>query len=370
MSIQLEGDSWTPVGPLLFKGNLQAHRGATSWGPITVAWPGRRVLEIDGRTLMEDSEVVQQAWTATGDRDDASLVGLLTIRKPSRGLDPEEYVIRAVKLDPDGLVLATSDELARTEEEPYHANITGSAGGAVAFDIEIDKGAKPTEYIAGRLTGDLSDVSQKIKEPVLAAIFGTVATHTFVPDGKDSHGYAKYCEQVAIIDVSTGAVTTRVNAATYRRAGVCPGLGVDQTHDLAVLSPGIQAVGMANIELGKKNLQFDTASGARLHCPALVEIYDPISGFGVTADTSGRGPAPIRVRNCRTGEMVFELSAKKRMGLSADVEAMVDGVLYIRTTDAIVSIDLSTKEQGSVEVYPRARLGDYLWMNYDSLIPG
>ncbi|GEM_PF-2479089 len=360
------GEGWRAVRDVLLDGRTEPN-GAV--GPVEVFTPLTGPVSIDAASLLP-GEVVSQVWELTGAPGQSYFTGLVVTRHAADGLTPEHWVgtVAAVDFREGAPSIVRTQDVIDADCDPssyrvaFHGDDTDTVllshtvvGGSCSDDewstVALDPLTGETLWTrAGRVASatpgsalffDPAPGYDNDGNPCETAV-GVVPTtgqelFSYVTEGRTENGP---CESVTLTDDGGGAWGTD-HGAFWR------------------LSTEYAVEGAA--------AAFDARTGAVVPLTEQpFDAWDPGSRLGVTTSDTG-----LDVIDPATGASVFAISRDDYDRLGIRLRSIVNGQVYLESTDQEMQIDALTGQVVSTTAtpYPVGVVDDYAYLSDGTLVP-
>jgi hypothetical protein len=336
------------LGDILARGFGDESPGMTGvMGAVEVFTPEAGPQLVDAESLYPAEAVVSQRWTVAGTPGSSYLVGMVEIRHPASGLDPETWETRMVAVDirVAPMEVTAENEIVSAPCDEMTSDVTGSRADAVATQIRLECGFQAETMVHG--FNPLSGRELWTVDGWQAAeAIGSVVAGNYSVLGPDRHCFAYWG-----IDTVTGRELWRVDGSQIAVEGrTCEEFGI---YDIVYGAgyPNRSQLGHSwhlGASYSEQDFDFEVDGGEPLLIRQPFEWFDPVTGY---AAVRGDG---IHVYDPATGETIFEVDADRTEALGARPAALIGGRLFLDTTDQHLEIDV---ESGEIVTESAVRIG-------------
>jgi len=331
--VPILSENATSLGSLFVDRNYAfgdtSQRGGYATGPTTFesVWGS---FEVSAEDLFPEGEIEYEAYSVGGTESDPLVVGLVVVRNPAQGLDPEYFETSVIQINMAGTLVA-STPVAESDKLDKPRHVVGAVDSDAIISIKYDGGETAPDTIAYSTTD-----GSVIWEDNGYALAYTRNSVVVVEDGGDG-----CTSEVKVIQNATGNVLRSIGAEEY--PADCLAFSPIWRVGAAVLVPSAVAERYFDLRFSEGAHDFpdvvvDSRTGELASLPATVAFADPLSTL-VVSDWS-----PLIVMDAASGEEVFSLSEERSEALGADALFLLDRKLYLETTDAVLVIDCDSGE--------------------------
>jgi hypothetical protein len=300
--------------------------------------PGQEPVLVDAQVMFPDREVITQMYTSAGTAAEPIIVGAIQSRVPAQGLDEEKFKTSVVSLDP--LTLEILQEIEALSFEGWDkpaAALIGGEGSVVtlqhseqAANIKEDPYADIVVYATGY---DVLSGERVWRKELGSAYDQLGALATINLTGKVHGQYDHPCSAVDVLNTATGEVL--ISRDQLELSDHCGG------------SIDVEKIGskFMRISADIKTLKIDASTGQQVHFPTrVVHVDEDQLIAGGLRGYEGEDDYTLDFMDMKNGKILWTLPASKVRNLNASLKAIHEGVAYISTTDATISVDARTGE--------------------------
>ncbi|WP_208545134.1 hypothetical protein [Rathayibacter sp. VKM Ac-2760] len=371
--IQQVGSGFTFLGPFLVRDGYDSSAGAAVRGAMVAYVPQRGAVTVDAEDLLPAEEVLEQSWTFAGEAAPYA-VGLVEVRKPASGLDPEQFDTALVTVDvtAPGLTVERRESVSLSGCRGMSGLLLGSSADAVAVQVAVAADAQscsaPTSVATvgfdpstgaelWRATGDSS-----------ARGFGGVVLRT-ATDVDEPH-----CAIYDAYDIATGSKRWSLDTHSVARpSSVCGSVTVRA--EAGSLAGGLDS-SLFRVTVDSQDgldTAYSIATGAPVVRPDPLVAVDALGGSALSesSSASGLGTAGIAVTDLTTGAVLYSIDPDRVADLDARARGLLDGILYVETSDQDLAIDVATGTVVDEAAAVRPLGANEKWVYFDdgALVP-
>ncbi|MEZ3160502.1 hypothetical protein AB1K54_08115 [Microbacterium sp. BWT-B31] len=366
------GEGYLVMGDLLVDGDAQGSDVADRvQGPVRVFTPETGELLVDAAQLLGADEVTGQTWTLAGLDDASYLVGLVEVREPASGLDPEQWVTSLVSVgvrEHTGRVVARVPVVtASCEDAAWGWTLAGSGGDAVAAGVSLrdDVRCESDEKYTAAWSTTTGEVIWRVDgvSPAGSAL-GTILSW-------DDDPLDASCERVIGRAVVDGRELFRYSGAEHRVEKRCtvsiPDADLSAVFESQAQKGRIWTVDVDFDDDDAQSVSYDARTGEQLQVRQPVVAYDPATGMALAVgwDPTRSERRGLEVYDTRSGATAFTMDEERYQDLNVRPLSLVEGMLYLETSDQTLAIDVETGAvvDDAVVVHPLAVMGDYVYLS-------
>lgn len=335
------GEGYKSLGHFLVHENIDANPGPWVTGRAEIYVIGTGLVLLSGENLLPGQEVLQQSYSSIGTENEPLVAGVVQVREPAKGLQPERYVSLLIVIDPVTMEVKSNTEVSSADSDiNFPHSFTGSNGNAVAFDIssQASDGSEVSNTFGyDALTGQRLWEKRSISR---GEILGAVVLESESTTWTDNIG--EPCRKWTGTDIVTGDPLYTVEAGDL--AADCNNVGI-YSNGNGGASSYIAEHGEYVRFYGNSEVSFDGVNGGKKRIPHEIYAADPLSNLVAGRDAGPViEPRAINVIDTSTGEIMWTLDAKTTSDLNAAVLSLYDSQLYLETTDQHPVVDVITGE--------------------------
>lgn len=359
------GKSWSPFGPFLIDSQATFREYEVPKSAIILFVPDVGGVGVSADSFLENADVFAEQYLYFDEGDEPQLAGLITTREPSSGLEPEGYRISVVRLDLSSGTARIAERMDgdKTSSQPA-VSLAGTAGDSIVI-VQTDKSedAEITAYDLSEEAIAWQKAGMSVTRPGEVG-FGWITEPAEASSDEClaySYGSTFSAEMVTYhwTDLTTGSPSFSMPFIVDGE-DACRIIGDD------LLSPRFSTVERYSMTDYTTSGYFvlDRETEDTPQVPGPIELADPVGTAGLIMHGSERipdtEPADLIVVDLATGDEWFRIEQERAERLNIEPVALFDEVLYLRTTDEHVAVDISSGEElGSWSIHPRSQVGAY-----------
>ena len=346
--IQLDELEWAPLGPFIaYKANAHNTLPDSVLDAATLFHPRFGVFKVDAEKVLTKSEVLAQSWVGTGTKDEPGLAGIVEVRTPATGMEPEYVSLRLVVLDPEDLAVLSDTEVHRMKSRggslvwnQATLGLAGSDSGVIAVTLPAASPAGGDATIAY----DLSTGREvwRLDGRIDSAVTGGLA---LVQQHPDPQFPSNTCERVSFVEVVSGKEVLVETGEGHRTeaSSLCQELptGSYVAGRVLSLSYALDSYGRREV------MAYSFADSAPKTIGVETVAIDPSSGLALSVPTReglGNYRGDLVVTDTATGTVVHSIEKARATSLGLTVQALLDDKIWVSTTDQKLVLSARTGE--------------------------
>ena len=335
--IRLDELEWAPLGPFIaYKGIAHNTLPDSVLDAATLFHPRFGVFKVDAERVLPNSEVLAQSWVGTGTKNEPGLAGIVEVRKPATGMEPEYVSFRLVVLDPENLAILSDTEVHRMKSRGGSLVWNQATLGLAGSDSDVIAVTLPAASPAGgeaTIAYDLSTGREvwRLDGRIDSAVTGGLALVQQYPDPQFP---SNTCERVSFVEVVTGKEVLVETGEGHRTTSpsLCQELptGSYAAGRVLSLSYALDSYGRREV------IAYSFADSAPKTIGVETVAIDPSSGLALsvpTRDGLGNYRNDLVVTDTATGTIVHSIEKARATSLGLTVQALLDDKIWVTTTD-------------------------------------
>jgi hypothetical protein len=178
------------------------------------------------------------------------------------------------------------------------------------------------------------------------------------------------------LSVSTGAVLWTFDSHSVLVDRVCGQIGITDFVGNGAAYDGRSQLGLAyhvKVDYSDVTADFDAITGKKIFIREPLQLFDPMTRYAVVygQDFGAGRTLGIVVYDTATGDTIYSMDVAKAVSLDAAPVGIMDGRLFLKTSDQSLEIDVKSGEvlSESLGAYPVAVAGKYAYFTNGELVP-